>query len=136
MQNIARWQGYDYYILASAIYREKLISEYFNFPEGNIIVHVPFVGGGFGGKVPVQLEVLAVLAAKAVEGKCVKIVNTREEDMVTCPCHLGLEAKIKLGAKRDGKITAAEMTYYVDGGGYAEIAPKMTKAIAVDCAGP
>lgn len=115
---------------------QKLISEYFHFPEGNVVVHVPFVGGGFGGKAPVQLEVLAVLAAKAVIGKCVKIVNTREEDMVTSPCHLGLEAKIKLGAKKDGKITAAEMTYYVDCGGYSEIAPKMTKAIAVDCAGP
>lgn len=115
---------------------QKLISEYFNFPEGNVIVHVPFVGGGFGGKAPVQLEVLAVLASKAVGGKRVKIINTREEDMTTSPCHLGLEAQIKLGAKKDGKITAAEMTYYIDCGGYTEIAPKMTKAIAVDCTGP
>lgn len=115
---------------------KELISEYFKLPQGNIVVHVPLVGGGFGGKAAVALEVLAFVAAKAVEGKCVKLNNEREEDMVSFPCHMGVQTKIKLGAKKDGKITAAEMTYYIDCGGYAETAPKMTKAIAVDCAGP
>lgn len=112
------------------------ISEYFNVPEGNVIVRVPFVGGGFGGKAPVQLEVLAYMAARTVPGKSVKIANTREEDIVTSPCHIGIMATIKLGAKKDGKITAAEMTFHVDCGSYAEIGPKMTKAILVDSAGP
>lgn len=112
------------------------ISTYFGIPEGNVTVQVPFVGGGFGGKSPVQLEILAYIAARAVPGKTVKLVNTREEDMVTSPCHLGLEAKIKLGAKSDGTITAAEMVFHADCGGYSDIAPVMTKAMAVDCAGP
>lgn len=115
---------------------KEMISKYMKIPVGNIIVRVPFVGGGFGGKAPVQLEVLAYLASKAAGGKCVKLTNTREEDMVTSPCHLGLEAKIKMGAKKDGKITAVEMKFLVDCGGYADIGPRMTKAIAVDCAGP
>jgi len=112
------------------------ISTYFGIPEGNVIVQVPFVGGGFGGKSPVQLEILAYIAARAVPGKMVKLVNTREEDITASPCHNGLEAIIKLSAKMDGTITAAEMVFYADCGGYADIAPIMTKAIAVDCAGP
>lgn len=112
------------------------ISEYFDIPQGSVIVQVPFVGGGFGGKASVQLEILAYMASKAADGKCVRLAGTREEDMVTSPCHMGLEAAIKLGAKRDGRITAAQMTYHLDCGGYSEIGPRVAKAIAVDCAGP
>lgn len=114
---------------------KEMISKYFNIPEGNIVVQVPFVGGGFGGKANAQLEVLAVIAAMAVKGKYVNLVNTREEDIVTSPCHLGLEGTIKIGASIDGRIMAAEMTFYIDSGAYAEITPKLAKAIAVECAG-
>ena len=114
----------------------KHISEYFNIPEGNIIVQVPLVGGGFGGKSSVQMEILAYLASKAVDGHAIKVVNNREKDMVTSPCHLGLEAKLKIGANRSGKITAAEMYFYLDCGGYSGMGPRMAKAIAADCGGP
>ncbi|MEL7657026.1 MAG: molybdopterin cofactor-binding domain-containing protein, partial [Bacillota bacterium] len=56
---------------------KKMISKYFNLEEGNVIVKTPLVGGGFGGKAPVTLEILAYLAAKAVNGKIVKIANSR-----------------------------------------------------------
>ncbi|NMC57288.1 MAG: xanthine dehydrogenase family protein molybdopterin-binding subunit, partial [Eubacteriaceae bacterium] len=115
---------------------KKMISEYFNIPDNNVIVHVPFVGGGFGGKAAVQIEILAYIASNFVGGHAVKIANEREQDIVTSPCHLGLEAKIKLGADKNGKITAAEMYFNVDVGAYAETGPRMTKAMAVDCAGP
>ena len=45
----------------------ELISRYFDVPQGMVAVHVPLVGGAFGGKAAVQLEVLAVLASRAVE---------------------------------------------------------------------
>ncbi|AQR93704.1 xanthine dehydrogenase family protein molybdopterin-binding subunit [Clostridium saccharoperbutylacetonicum] len=115
---------------------KKLLSKYYNIPEGNIIVKVPFVGGGFGGKAPMQLEIIAYLAAKAVNGKTVKIANSREEDIKTSPCKIGVEANLKLGATKDGIITVLEANYMVDGGAYADIGPRMAKAIAVDCSGP
>ncbi len=115
---------------------KELVSQYFNIPEGKVTVQVPFVGGGFGGKSCVQPEVLAVISAMNVKGKWINLANTREEDMVTSPCHLGLEASIRIGAKRDGTITAAEMSFHIDTGAYADISPKIAKAIAVDCAGP
>lgn len=115
---------------------KKMISEYFNIPDNNVIVHVPFVGGGFGGKAAVQIEILAYIASNFVGGHAVKIANEREQDIVTSPCHLGLEATIKLGADKNGKIKAAEMYFNADVGAYAETGPRMTKAMAVDCAGP
>ncbi|HEX9062568.1 MAG TPA: xanthine dehydrogenase family protein molybdopterin-binding subunit, partial [Clostridia bacterium] len=114
----------------------KIISQYFGIEEGKITVKVPLVGGGFGGKAPVQLEILAYMASISVGGKIVKIANTREEDLVTSPCRLGLEAKIKLGASRDGIIKAAEMTFLLDTGAYADTGPRLTKSIAIGCTGP
>jgi len=115
---------------------KQFISQYFDVPLGNVVVHVPFVGGGFGGKASVQLEMLAYIASKAIGGHTVVITNTREEDMVTSPCKIGICAKIKLGADKYGKITAAEMYYELDCGAYAGVSPRIAKAIAADCAGP
>ncbi len=114
----------------------KMLSQYFNLDEGKVVVKTPLVGGGFGGKSPVQLEILAYMASKAVGGKLVKIANSREEDLVTSPCKLGLEARIKLGASRSGFLKAVEMTFLVDTGAYTDIGPRLAKSIAADCTGP
>jgi CO/xanthine dehydrogenase Mo-binding subunit len=103
---------------------------------GQIQVKVPFVGGGFGGKAPVFLEILAFLASRSVNGKPVRLTIPREQDMESAPGRIGLEADIKIGADKNGILQAAEMKYRLDCGAYADISPNMAKAIAVDCTGP
>jgi CO/xanthine dehydrogenase Mo-binding subunit len=115
---------------------KNLISTYFNIEPGKVIVKVPFVGGAYGGKTPIQLELLAFLASKAVGGRVVKITNTREEDLITSPVHIGLEAKVKLGSMNDGRLTAAEISFFFDGGAYSDRAVIISRAAAVDCTGP
>ncbi|TQS74464.1 xanthine dehydrogenase family protein molybdopterin-binding subunit [Ornithinibacillus gellani] len=117
-------------------YVKKLLSEFFQIDAGNIMVHTPFVGGAFGGKGTVQLEFLAYLASRATGGKLVRIANSREEDMVTSPVHIGLEATVKLGARSDGTLTAAHYEFLFDGGAYSDMGAGMSKAAAVDCTGP
>ncbi|MGI6193365.1 MAG: xanthine dehydrogenase family protein molybdopterin-binding subunit [Christensenellales bacterium] len=112
------------------------LAEAFLIPAGKIQVQVPFVGGGFGGKAPVMLEILAYLASRSVGGRPVRLTIPREQDMASAPSRLGLEAVVKLGASKDGTLQAAEMTFLLDCGAYADISPYMTKAIAVDCTGP
>lgn len=115
---------------------KKLVSKLFNINEGNVIIKVGLVGGGFGGKSPVFLELLAYIASQAVGGKKVRIVIPREQDFITAPTRLGLDANIKMGASKDGKIQAAQMCFNLDTGAYTDISPNMSKAIAVDCSGP
>ncbi|PKM45481.1 MAG: aldehyde oxidase [Firmicutes bacterium HGW-Firmicutes-8] len=115
---------------------KELISRDLNLEEGVIDVKTPLVGGAFGGKTAVHLEIIAYLASKAVNGRMVKLVNTREEDFTTSPCGIGLEAKLKFGATKAGIIKAAEITYLLDSGAYSDICPRMAKAMAVDCTGP
>lgn len=114
----------------------KELSRAFGLEEGKVVVEVPLVGGGFGGKAAIQLELLAYMASRAVGGKEVRILNSRENDIVSSPCRMGLEVTIKMGATRDGKLRAVRMTYLVDTGAYADIGPRLAKAIAVDCTGP
>lgn len=115
---------------------KKLISQYFDIPVGKVIVHTPLVGGAYGGKASIQLELLAYIASKVVGGRLVKVENSREEDMITSPVHIGLEARIKLGCTKDGKLQAADILYLWDGGAYADKAADLSRAGAVDCTGP
>lgn len=117
-------------------YVRKMISDFFNIDSGKIKVITPFVGGAFGGKGCVQLEFLAYLASRAVGGQKVIIRNSREEDMITSPVHLGLEATVELTATKDGKLTAARYEFYFDSGAYSDMGAGMSKAGAVDCTGP
>lgn len=115
---------------------KDLLSIYFMIELGKITVHTPLVGGAYGGKTSVQLEVIAYLATKAVGGRAVKIVNTREDDLISSPVHIGLDAKVRLGCTKQGKIVAAEILYLFDGGAYSDRSAIISRAAAVDCTGP
>ncbi|SDY94028.1 CO or xanthine dehydrogenase, Mo-binding subunit [Evansella caseinilytica] len=115
---------------------KRLLSTYFDIDVGKIIVNTPFVGGGYGGKASVQQEILAYLAAKAVDGRKVKLEYSREQDLTTAPCHVGLDATIKLGSTKEGCLKAAEIVYLFDSGAYSDKAVHLSRAGAVDCTGP
>ncbi len=114
----------------------KNISRYFGVDKHKIIVTTPVVGGSFGGKQSVQLELIAFLASRAVGGQAVQLTATREQDMASCPVRIGLDAHVKLGARRDGRIVAAEFIWMVDSGAYTDMAVVETTSIAADCTGP
>ncbi len=115
---------------------KKELSDSFHLDEGNIIVNTPLVGGGYGGKVAFHLEPIAYLASVAVGGKPVKLLYTREEDMITAPGRIGLDANIKLGATKEGKLTGAEILYLFDSGGYSDKGATISNAAAATCTGP
>ncbi|MEI5909249.1 xanthine dehydrogenase family protein molybdopterin-binding subunit [Bacillus spongiae] len=112
------------------------LSDAFGLNAGNIHVTVPLVGGGFGGKTAVQLEILAYLASVHVGGRKVKLRNTREQDFITSPVHIGLEAKVKLGCTKAGRLQAAEFLFLFDGGAYSGSGVLMSTVVALDCTGP
>ena len=75
------------------------------------------IGGGFGGKTIVYLEPLAlVLASKS--GRPVKMVMTREEVFRATGPTSGSSSTVKIGATKDGKITAVKATYRLQAGAF------------------
>src|ERR1700720_1313216 len=65
------------------------------------------IGGGFGGKTIVYLEPVAYMLSKK-SGRPVKIVMSREEVFRGTGPTSGAVIEVKLGAKKDGHITAAQ----------------------------
>jgi len=115
---------------------KNLMAIYFGLDPGKVTVITHPIGGGYGGKAGMQLEGLVYLLSKAVGGRKVKLVNTREQDLVTSPGHIGLEARVKLGAAKDGELMAAELLYMFDSGAYADYAVNISRAAAIACTGP
>ncbi|RKP58228.1 xanthine dehydrogenase family protein molybdopterin-binding subunit [Cohnella endophytica] len=114
----------------------RAISQSFHIPIHKVIVHTPLVGGSFGGKSAIQMEFLAYMASRAVGGRAVKLVNSREVDMISSPVHIGLDATVKLGCTREGKLMATEILHLYDGGAYSDRGAVMSRSGAIDCTGP
>ena len=115
---------------------QKEIASLFGVDMGKVHVTAPYVGGAFGGKAGVDLEILAVLASRAVGGRPVRIANMREEDIASSPCCAGAEVYVRLGADGSGKFRALEMRVLLDTGAYADMGPRIARAILADCTGP
>lgn len=113
-----------------------LMGAFFGIPPGDITVIAAPVGGGFGGKAGIQLEGLAYLLSKAVGGRPVMVRNQREEDLVSSPGHIGLFARVKVGASAEGYLTAMDLEYLFDSGAYADYAVNISRAAAIACTGP
>src|SRR6185312_10809064 len=72
-----------------------------------IRVVAPYVGGGFGSKgEPHAHNVLAALAARAVPGRPVKFALTRQQMFALAGYRTPTIQHIRLGAARDGRLTA------------------------------
>lgn len=70
------------------------------------------IGGGFGGKTTVYAEPVALLLSRKA-GRPVKMVMTREEVFRATGPGCASKVSVKLGADRDGKLTAvhAKLSY-------------------------
>jgi CO/xanthine dehydrogenase Mo-binding subunit len=72
----------------------------------DVRVIAPHVGGGFGGKAGVSMEILAAALATAVKGSPVKVLWSRAQEFYNTYQRQGVVATTKIGVTRDGTITA------------------------------
>jgi len=75
------------------------------------------IGGGFGGKITIYLEPVAAVLSRAT-GNPVKIVMTRAEVLESTGPTSGCFMKLKVGVKKDGKITAAQAHLAFEAGAF------------------
>jgi xanthine dehydrogenase YagR molybdenum-binding subunit len=82
----------------------------FELPADHVHVHCPFVGGGFGCKGFVHPHQLLAAAAARVLGRPVQLVLTRAQMFTACGHQPATRQTVRLGATRDGRLTAVEHT--------------------------
>ncbi|MEE3064376.1 MAG: xanthine dehydrogenase family protein molybdopterin-binding subunit [Actinomycetota bacterium] len=88
------------------VVRERMATA-FGLDKDQIRVVGKYVGGGFGSKgAPHSHNVLAVMAAQRVPGRHVKLALTRQQMFALVGYRTPTIQRIRLGARRDGKLTA------------------------------
>ena len=87
-------------------------------PESQIRVTPMEIGGGFGGKINVYLEPVAALLSKKAGHRYVKMVMTRQEVFEGTGPTPGSYMKVKIGAKKNGKIVAAQSYLAFEAGAF------------------
>ncbi|HEX9004362.1 MAG TPA: molybdopterin cofactor-binding domain-containing protein [Blastocatellia bacterium] len=103
-------------------------------PEDQIRVINCLIGGAFGGKEDVSVQIHAALAAQ-VTNRPVKMVLSRKESLMVHPKRHATIIKMKTGARKDGTITAHEAEIWGDGGAYASLSSHVMLRATTHAAG-
>jgi CO/xanthine dehydrogenase Mo-binding subunit len=110
------------------------IARLLGWPENRVRVKVPFLGGGFGGKLYIKLEAL-VAALTLIVMRPVKIALSMEEQFYTLTKHAST-VRIKSAVSQDGRVTARECEIWWNGGAYADIGPRVSQKSGFTAPGP
>lgn len=111
------------------------IAHALGLPEDRIIVRYAAIGGAFGGREDMSVQIVLALAAWKT-GRPVKIVWSREESIVGHHKRHPFVLQAKWGATQEGKIVAAQMDVTSDAGAYAYTSTKVLGNATLMCLGP
>ena len=110
------------------------IARLLGWPENRVRVRTAYLGGGFGAKVYVKVEALAV-ALSLIARRPVRVALTMEEQFYTITKHAST-FRIKSAVTGDGRVTGRECEVWWNGGAYADIGPRVTQKSGFTAAGP
>jgi CO/xanthine dehydrogenase Mo-binding subunit len=110
------------------------IARLLGWPENRVRVKVPYLGGGYGGKLYIKLEALAV-ALSMLARRPVKVALPIDEVFYTITKHPST-FRIKSGVDKNGKIVARRCEVWWNGGAYADIGPRVTQKSGFTAPGP
>jgi xanthine dehydrogenase YagR molybdenum-binding subunit len=116
---VARWEGGKLTVWASTQgvfgFRDDL-AKFFKIPSRDVRVISEYLGGGFGAKFGAGIPgVTAALLAKQA-GAPVKLMLDRQEESLATGNRPSSVQWIKIGARRDGTLTAIHLKSYGTGG--------------------
>jgi CO/xanthine dehydrogenase Mo-binding subunit len=111
------------------------IAHALDLPEERIRVVYPAIGGAFGGREDMSVQIILALAAWKL-GRPVKMIWSREESMVGHHKRHPMTLRCRWGATRAGRLVAADCEIVADAGAYASTSPKVLGNATVMCTGP
>lgn len=119
---------------------QEQIAHALNLPLDQIRVIYPAIGGAFGGREDMSVQIVLALAVwrlrqRGIE-RPVKIIWNREESIIGHHKRHPYVLKAKWGATHEGKVIAAEMDVVADGGAYAYTSTKVLGNATLMCTGP
>ena len=119
---------------------QEQIAHALNVPLEKVRVIYPAIGGAFGGREDMSIQIVLALAAMRLHergiDRPIKTIWSREESMVGHHKRHAYKINAKWGATKDGKIQVAEVNVYQDGGAYAYTSTKVLGNSTLMCIGP
>jgi CO/xanthine dehydrogenase Mo-binding subunit len=106
-----------------------------NMPNESVRVIYPAIGGAFGGREDMSVQIVLALAAWKLQ-RPVKIIWSRHESMIGHGKRHASVIRAKWGATKDGKLIAAESEMIADGGAYMYTSNKVLGNSAITSTGP
>jgi len=119
---------------------QQQIAHSLNVPLEQIRVIYAAIGGAFGGREDMSVQIVLALAAWRLHqrgiDRPVKIIWTREESIVGHHKRHPYIIRTRWGANKEGKLLAAEAEVIADGGAYVYTSPKVLGNATLMCTGP
>ncbi len=111
------------------------VANVLGLPHSRVRIIAPYIGGGFGGKEDVTVEVfLGLLVWKTT--RPVRLCYSREESILSPTKRHPFVMRYRHGARRDGTLVALEVELISDAGAYAYLSPLTLLYAMVHAAGP
>ncbi|GGX94149.1 oxidoreductase [Streptomyces minutiscleroticus] len=115
--------GVDLYVATQWLHSDlRQIAPVLGLPEDKVRMTLSGVGGAFGGREDLSMQIHACLLALRT-GKPVKIVYNRFESFFGHVHRHPAKLTYEHGATRDGKLTHVRARIVLDGGAYASASP-------------
>jgi len=119
---------------------QEQIAHALGLPLDQVRVIYPAIGGAFGGREDMSVQIVLALAVWRLSQRGlrrpVRIVWSREESILGHHKRHAYTIRSKWGAKRDGRLLAAEVEILQDGGAYAYTSTKVLGNSTLLCTGP
>ncbi|TMI85044.1 MAG: xanthine dehydrogenase family protein [Bacillati bacterium ANGP1] len=111
------------------------VAEVLGLPQNRVRVIGTYLGGGFGGKEDVTVEVFLGLLAWRTR-RPVKMIWSRQESLLARPKRHPFILRYRTGAARDGRLVAQAVDLLADSGAYAYLSALVLMYATVTAAGP
>ncbi len=119
---------------------QQQIAHALNIPLEEVRVIYPAIGGAFGGREDMSIQIVLALAVWRLHqrgiDRSVKIIWSREESIIGHHKRHPYIIKERWGATKNGKLIAAEAEVVADGGAYAYTSSKVLGNATLMCTGP
>ncbi len=126
----------EIYVGSQIPYQDRTqVARAMGWPEARVRIVGQLMGGGFGGKEDVMGQIHAAMLANVTQ-RPVKLLFDRHESLLVHPKRHATQIRVKIGAKKDGRIVACESELYGDTGAYASLGEKVMTRATTHSAGP
>lgn len=135
---VARWDGEVLEVWSptqSPFVVRNDLANLFGLALNQVIVRVPYVGGGFGGKLYSKLEPMVAACALAVPGRAVRLETSASETVFSVQRHSAV-IRIKTGVSRDGRLLARDCVSFLNTGAYTDAGTQVAVKAGYRAPGP